>query len=149
MAVFRGALAIGIGNPLRHDDGVGRHVLEALAGDADIEKLEVLQLTPEVAEQITSYSVVIFIDAHVNARYPMIREVDSVLAPIPLTHVASPAEIVAIARALFGFSGHAYICRVPASNFSEGEGLSERSQGFVKPAAREIENLLAMPIKGV
>lgn len=148
MAVFRGALAIAMGNPLRHDDGVARHVLAAIAEDTDIEKLEVLQLTPEVAEQVTSFSVVVFIDAHVNARYPMIKDVESVLAPIPLTHVASPAEIVALARTLFGFSGHAYICRVPASDFSEGEGLSERSKSFVKPAAREIENLLALPIKG-
>lgn len=148
MAVFRGALAIAMGNPLRHDDAVGRHVLDGLAEDTDVEKLSVVQLTPEIAEQVTSYSVVIFIDAHVNARYPTIREVESVLAPIPLTHVASPAEIVALARALFGFSGHAYICRVPASDFSEGEGLSDRSKSFIKPAAREIENLLALPLKG-
>jgi len=148
MAVFRGAVAIAMGNPLRHDDGVARYVLEAIADGTDIEKIPVLQLTPEVAEQISSYSVAIFIDAHVNAKYPMIREVENVLAPIPLTHVASPAEIVALARALFGFSGHAYICRVPASNFSEGEGLSERAKGFVKPAAKEIEHLLASPVKG-
>ena len=145
MALFRGALAIAMGNPLRHDDGVATHVLDALAEDTDVEKLPVVQLTPEIAEQISSYSVVVFVDAHVNAKFPMILEVESVLVPIPLTHVASPAEIVAIARAIFGFSGHAYICRVPASDFSEGEGLSKRARSFVQPAAREIEHLLALP----
>lgn len=148
MAVFRGAIAIAMGNPLRRDDGVARHVLEAIAGDTDMEKLAVVQLTPEIADQVSSYSIAIFIDAHVNSKYPTLREVENVLAPIPLTHVASPAEIVALARAIFGFSGHAYLCRVPASDFSEGEGLSDRTKGFVKPAAREIEHLLAMPLKG-
>ncbi|HEX5226234.1 MAG TPA: hypothetical protein VFW44_00930 [Bryobacteraceae bacterium] len=148
MAVFRGAIAIGIGNPLRRDDGVARHVLDAIPEDTDIEKLSVVQLTPEIADQVSSYSIAIFVDAHVNAKYPMIREVENVLAPIPLTHIATPAEIVALARAIFGFAGHAYICRVPASDFSEGEGISDRSKGFVKAAAREIEHLLALPLKG-
>jgi hydrogenase maturation protease len=136
------ALAIAIGNPLRRDDGVAHHVLESLDATADIEKQSVQQLTPELAEQIRSYDTVIFVDAHANAKYPMIQPVNKVFAPMPLTHVASAAELVAVARALFGFSGNAYMCRVPASDFSEGEGLSERSRGFVRQAAREIEHII-------
>jgi hydrogenase maturation protease len=136
------ALIIAIGNTLRRDDGVGQQVLEAL-GDADVEKRSVLQLTPEIAEEITRYDLIVFVDAHVNAKYPMLLPVKTVLAPFPLTHVSSPAELVAVARALFSFSGQAYVCRVPASDFSEGEGLSQRSLGFVQQAAREIDKLVA------
>jgi Ni,Fe-hydrogenase maturation factor len=143
MAGYRGGLAIAIGNPLRHDDGVARRVLESLGEGADIETRFVLQLTPEIADTIAGYSVVVFIDAHVNAKYPVLEPVKTVYAPFPLTHVASPAELVAVARAIFAFSGHAYICRMPASDFSEGEGLSQRSDSFVKQAVREIEGLFA------
>jgi len=143
MARFTRGLAIAVGNRLRRDDGVAHNVLESLNDGTDIEKKFVMQLTPELADEIRSYDVVVFVDAHVNAKLPVIREVNKVLAPFPLTHVASPAEVVAVARALFGFSGKAYVCRVPASDFSEGEGLSERSQGYVKQAAREIDNLVA------
>lgn len=136
------ALVIAIGNALRHDDGVAQHVLEALDGRTDIDKESVQQLTPEMADQIRSYATVVFVDAHANAKYPMVQLVNKVFAPMPLTHVASPAELVAVARALFGFSGHAYVCRVPASDFSEGEGLSGRSRGFVGQAAREIEHII-------
>jgi Ni,Fe-hydrogenase maturation factor len=143
MAQFKGALAIAIGNPLRRDDGVAGQVLELLGDDVDVEKRSVLQLTPELADAIAAYSVVVFIDAHVNTKYPVLQPVKTVFAPFPLTHVASPAELVAVARAIFGFSGHAYICRMPASDFAEGEGLSERSRGFVPQAAREIHKLVA------
>lgn len=136
------SLIIAIGNPLRRDDGVAYHVMESLDAEADVEKQSVQQLTPEMAEQIRSFDTVIFVDAHANAKSALVQPVNKVFAPMPLTHVASPAELVAVARALFGFSGHAYICRVPASDFSEGEGLSERSRSFVGPAAREIEHII-------
>jgi len=137
------ALVIAIGNPLRRDDGVAHRVVESLDDDMDLEKRFVLQLTPEIATEMGAFSAAIFVDAHVNSNYPLIRPVDKVLAQFPFTHVSSPAEIVAVARSLFGFSGQAYICRIPASDFSEGEGLSTRSNSFVKKAAREIESLVA------
>lgn len=139
---MRRSLIIAIGNRLRRDDGVAHYVLESLDSSADIDRESVQQLTPEMAEQIRLYDTVIFVDAHANAKYPLVQPVNRVFAPMPLTHVASPAELVAVARALFGFSGHAYICRVPASDFSEGEGLSERSRSFVGQAAREIEHIM-------
>lgn len=137
------AIVIAIGNRLRHDDGVGHNVLESLDEATNTEKRFVQQLTPEIAEEVAQYKVVIFVDAHLNSRYPMIRPVENAFAHPPFTHASTPAEIVAMARALFGFSGKAYTCRVPASDFSDGEGLSPKSSSFVKPAAHEIDNLVA------
>jgi Ni,Fe-hydrogenase maturation factor len=137
------ALVIAIGNPLRRDDGAA-HSVRIRPG---IESRSVLQLAPEIAEEIARYNPVLFIDADVSAKRVRIHPVDSASAAPPLTHVSSPGEIVALARELFGFSGCVYTCHIPASDFSAGIGLSPRAKRFVRQAALEIDNLLAGTIK--
>jgi Ni,Fe-hydrogenase maturation factor len=137
------ALVIAIGNPMRRDDGVAHHVQTP----PGVERRAVLQLTPEMAEEIAQYNAVIFVDADVNAKQVAMEPVGKVPAPSPLTHVSNPVDIVALARALFGFSGHAYTCRIPACDLSEGEALSARSSKFAQQAAREIDSVLGVAIK--
>jgi Ni,Fe-hydrogenase maturation factor len=131
------ALVIAIGNPLRHDDGVAHHVARLLG---DIETRSVFQLTPELAEEMALYDPVVFVDADVNTQQVQMEPVASALAPSPLTHVLRPAEIVALAGALFGFTGHAYTCRIPVSDLSEGEGLSPDTMRLAEQAALSISN---------
>lgn len=60
------ALVIGYGNPLRSDDGIGWRVAEELRGRVDASRIEVIecrQLTPEMAEQIRTAGLVVFVDA--------------------------------------------------------------------------------------
>jgi len=133
------ALVIAIGNPLRRDDGVA-HAVRLPPG---VERRDVLQLTPELAEEIAPYDAVVFIDADASAGELRIEPVNSLPSASPLTHVSKPAEIVALARALFGFSGGAYACRIPASEFSIGRGLSPGAKGFASQVGREIGDLLA------
>ncbi len=137
------ALVIAIGNPLRRDDGVAHSVRIRRR----VESRAVMQLTPEMAEEIARYDPVLFIDADVSAKRVWIDALDSVAAPSALTHVSGPAEIVALARKLFGFSGRVYTCHIPAGDFSEGVGLSPRAKRFARQAAVEIDNLLAGTIK--
>lgn len=130
------ALAIAIGNPLRRDDGVAHHVhIEGF------ERQDVLQLTPELAEEIASYNLVVFLDASATATKPRLEPVEPSLRS-PLTHVSSPGEIVALARSLFGFDGRAYLCHIPARDFSNGEKLSARARRFAEQAAGEIEHII-------
>jgi hydrogenase maturation protease len=56
-------LCIAIGNPLRGDDGVAHHVLELLPQYEQMRVLEVIQLMPELASEITGADAVIFLDA--------------------------------------------------------------------------------------
>ncbi len=130
-------LVIAIGNPLRRDDGAAHHVLTP----PDADRLAVLQLTPEMAEQIAGYDTVIFVDADVDAKQVEVEPVDTVVAPPALTHVSRPAENVAIARALFGFTGRAYTCRIPVCDLSEGEGLSTLTETFAQQASRAVAGL--------
>ena len=58
-------LILGIGNPLRNDDGLGQVVAERLAqaGDLDCDIRTVHQLTPELAQYMAEAGFVIMIDA--------------------------------------------------------------------------------------
>lgn len=130
------ALVIAIGNRMRRDDGAAHRVLELLGGRKDLKTRAVLQLTPEIAEELQPHSVVVFVDADVMAGKVRIEAVNSLPSHSPLTHVSRPAEIVALARALFDFTGEAYTCHVPASDLSAGEGLSHQTERFAREAAR-------------
>ena len=73
-------LFIGYGNPDRQDDGVAWHILAGIANQLGLETSPswedplpsspeaefafYLQLTPELAEDLTSYDRVCFVDAH-------------------------------------------------------------------------------------
>jgi hydrogenase maturation protease len=137
------ALVIAIGNRLRRDDGVSACVRTP----PGVERRDVLQLTPEMAEEMASYDAVIFVDADVTTTQLRIEPLDPAPAPSPLTHVLRPATVVALARTLFGFSGDAFICRIPVSDLSEGEGLSRRTARFAGQAELQIDRLLAAAIK--
>jgi len=137
------ALVIAIGNPMRGDDGAASCVLELLGSRSGVSSRTVLQLTPEMAEGIAPHDTVVFVDADVNVSEPQIEVVNSLPCSSPLTHVPRPVEIVALARRLFGFSGSAYICRIPVSDFSEGQKLSPGTEKLARQAARQIERLLA------
>lgn len=133
------ALVIAIGNPMRRDDGVA-HSIRVPAGAT---RRDVLQLTPEIAVEIASYDTVVFLDADVDAKQVRIEPVEDVVAPVLLTHVLKPCEIVALARVLFEFSGQAYTCRIPVSDLTPGEGLSLGARQFASGAAREISSFFA------
>ena len=128
-------LAIAIGNPLRRDDGVAHRLLISLK-NCDIRA--VLQLTPELAEEIAGYAEVIFIDADAAAEEPRIDPIAGHIPSVPLTHSSSPREIVALARAFYGFSGHAFLCHIPAWDLSAGEGLSAAAEGVAEAAVAAI-----------
>ncbi len=132
------ALLIAAGNSLRRDDGVAHAVLELL----DAEARAVFQLRPELAEDIAGYDTVVFIDADAGAEELSIGAVDDLPPSRLFTHVSTPAEIVALARSLFDFSGRAFLCRIPVDDLSAGEGLSPRATALAARAAEKLETLL-------
>ena len=87
------------------------------------------------------FDLVVFVDASVRAATRPRLEPVGPSAGSPLTHVCSPGEIVALARSLFGFVGRAYLCHIPARDFSNSERLSARAQRFADQAAGEIEHI--------
>jgi len=133
-------LLIACGNPLRRDDGLASEALRFLAQAPDRELRPVRQLTPELAEEAARFDRVVFLDADTSASRVTIEKLD-VSMRSALTHFTTPAEIVALARGLFGFAGEALLCRIPARDFSPGEAPNPNALRFAQQAAHEIENL--------
>ena len=136
------ALLIATGNRLRRDDGVAHTVLERLDPVRDVESRALLQLTPEVAEGIAGYDVVIFIDSDTRAADLSIELLEQSPVAPALTHVSTPAEIVGLSRALFGFVGRVLLCRIPVDDLSPAQGLSRRASALATRAAEKLGNLL-------
>lgn len=115
----REPLVIGIGQPMRGMDGAGwqmaAHFQSCFPGQACV--IQVIQLTPELAEIISRHPAVAFVDARVDRMNlsVLLEPISEAGDDLPtLSHVASPAEILAYARGVFGNAPPAVLVTVPA-----------------------------------
>ena len=111
-------LLLGYGNPDREDDGVAWHILRALttrlglsAPDsyedefpehAEIEFAFYLQLTPEMAEDVSAYDQVCFVDAHTGNIPEPVRLIDvqSEFQASPFTHHLTAQSLVSMCETI-------------------------------------------------
>ena len=126
-----GALLIGIGNPLRGDDGVGWHLVEGLG-------LQCLQLTPELAEAVAAADRLLIVDAWLAP--PQSR---CLLRPLRATngwerdtHRVQPARLLALAEQLFDRCVPAHELLVPAFDFAWGDRFSPQLRRQLPQARR-------------
>ena len=134
-------LMIACGNPMRRDDGVAHVAITLAANKFDAVVHHVHQLTPELAAQLADFDRVVFVDADVSAGGVAIEPVRPEGAGA-ISHASSPAEIVQLARQLFKFSGEAWVCSIPAQDFSAGEGLTGEGLLRAERAAWELERFI-------
>jgi hydrogenase maturation protease len=136
-------LVVAIGNPQRGDDGVAFEVCR-MVPPAGWETIETMELTPEMGERIAIAGSVVFIDADYRPGEPSAVPLTATpCCPGPLTHSLRPGDLVTIARRLFGFSGEAWLLRVPGVEFGLGSGLSEVATRNARKAAELLRGLLA------
>lgn len=135
-------LLISVGNPLRRDDGAGHRVIELLAPSPQVAVRSVFQLTPELAEDFAGRERVVIIDASLAAQDVMLEPVGPAVAPAAISHTLAPAEVVSLARALYGFQGRAWLCHVPGTDFGDGEGLSPAAEAHCVRAAEKLRAIL-------
>lgn len=155
---MKSTLIIGYGNPDRQDDGAAWYILSQLAsrfGCEDIpstdEGLEPndcapafifsLQLMPELAETISRFARVCFVDAHTeNIEAPLqFTPIDSAFQPSPLTHHMTPQTTLSIAETLYGHVPVAILCSVRGYEFGFEATLSPRTQELADQAVAQIE----------
>lgn len=163
---MRPDLLIGIGNPLRGDDGVGARLLEELArecpqegaGEGGLERAgesrrssgpgaefkAVQQLTPELALAVAQARRVLFVDAWANpgSAEPWIETLrpgreESLDAACLGAHGWGPLALVSLAELLYGWRGEAALLRVPAFAFPHGPGFSAALEQAL-PRARDL-----------
>jgi len=150
-------LVIGYGNPYRRDDGVGLAVvngLRALQGwllleegmdgleelEGELDTLFVQQLTPELAEIVSRYEEVIFVDAHMGQCPELLREVSlEPAARLPaVSHHLHPQALLALAQTLFGKAPRGRLLSIRGHDFDFGTELSLETREGVKGAVERI-----------
>jgi hydrogenase maturation protease len=137
-------ILLAIGNRYRLDDGVAWRVLELLGSLPDVEVRQTLQLMPEMAVDFAAAGCVVFVDADVQPGEARLERITSAGAGrAAMGHAVAPAELVAIAEKLFGFSGEAWLCRVPGEEFSDGVGLTARAEQSAQAAAKLLLRFFA------
>ena len=129
-------LVIGIGNPLRGDDGVGGLLAEQVGGRS------VQQLTPELAAELAELEAVLFIDAWLapagaGPELIAIAPSNGATGSSAESHRLEPAQLLAISQALYGRAPAVHLLRVPATAFGHGTVLSPELQAAL-PAARAL-----------
>ena len=147
---------IGYGNPDREDDGVAWHILRALMiklGLPSPESYEdefpesalmdfafYLQLTPEMAEDISAYPYVCFIDAHTGNIPESVRliPVESEFQRSPFTHHLTPQSLLSMCQTIYGKKPDAALLSVLGHRFLFSRQLSEETAKLVPQAVKSI-----------
>jgi hydrogenase maturation protease len=129
-------LVIGIGNPLRGDDGVGALLADQVGGRS------VQQLTPELAAELAELETVLFIDAWLapagaTPQLTQISPAAGAAAGAAGSHRLEPAQLLAISQVLYGRTPEGQLLRVPAYRFAHGTALSIELQAAL-PAAQVL-----------
>lgn len=145
-------LLIGYGNPDREDDGVAWHILRALAIKLGMDALQsyedefpesalidfafYLQLTPEMAEDISEYECVCFIDAHTGNIPEPVRlvDVESEFQRSPFTHHLTPQSLLSMCETLYGKKPDAALLSVLGHRFLFSRELSGETAALVPQA---------------
>jgi hydrogenase maturation protease len=133
-------LVIAFGNPLREDDGAAWAVAEALEGRHGLDVMRVHQLTPELAEVVSTASRVVFVDAARGEAAGEVRRQQVTAADEAWTgtHTLDPARLLALCRALYGRAPRASVVSIAGARFGFGSELSPAVRRAVRAAARRV-----------
>ena len=137
-------LVIGYGNDSRRDDGVGRYVIEQLAQHdlPDVELQTAHQLEVELAETLTHYDRVIFVDAAIPDAPSAIQR--SVVTPTfqshAVAHYLTPPDVLSLSETLYGHVPQATLFSIRGRDFNFGSELSPD----VERAGQEVVQQICM-----
>jgi hydrogenase maturation protease len=139
-------LVIGYGNDLRSDDGIGQHIAKVVSqwNQVGVRSLWVHQLTPELASDITTAKLVIFVDAYraFQTQDVQVRFLAPVCRDIIDTHNSDPPGLLKLAQSVYGHCPPAWLIAVPGVNFELGESFSPTTKKGLNQALEQIANLL-------
>ena len=148
------ALILAYGNPLRSDDGVAWRAAEALRQKFPPGEIEVAcrhQLAPELAETVSRFQRVIFVDAASSPQgFPGEVRVEDLgrkgsTDSATYSHTLSPHAVLRLAETLYGATPRAWSVTVTGQNFDHGEELSPAVAAALPDLVARIEELAGDP----
>ena len=130
MLTEKSTCIIGIGNPLRSDDGAGSYVCKLIEEKKipGVTLITTHQLDIGITEDLSKYDTVIFVDAS-------LKEDTISFQPLSLdndrsqsfSHRINAGMLVSLVHQLFETKTKFYICAIGVSDFEIGNGLSEKT----------------------
>ena len=145
-------LIIAYGNPLRSDDGVAWRAAEALRQKFSPNEVEIHclhQLAPEVAETVSKFPRVIFVDAasapagHAGEiRVEKLRNIEAKESTTQFFHAVSPLAVIRLAESLYRVKPRAFSVTVTGESFDHGEVLSPAVASAVPRLVARIDALV-------
>jgi hydrogenase maturation protease len=153
-------LIIGFGNMDRADDGVAFAVVNALryrlgqqalpedetgldALGSPVDSVFLLQLTPDLMDEMGRYERIVFVDAHVDENMddlhcgPVLPE----QATLTFTHHMSPEMLLALLKVLHAREPAGYLVSIRGHDFDFHRRLSPETASQVEPAVERILRL--------
>lgn len=143
-------LVVGIGNPIRRDDGIGPYCISLLQADVSqrnklVDYLVVHQLDVTQCEIFAGYGLILFIDADaVTSTEPFrVEQITAGSMPRAFTsHIGSIPDIMSLTASLYGVTPRAWLVAVQGVDFEVGEGLSPAASDNAGLAAAEVSRLI-------
>ena len=142
-------LIIGIGNPLRGDDGVGPFLAQTIAARQipGVQAISAHQLLPEHAALLAEVERVLFVDACLvdfpEEAVVRAERLQPEARAAKLSHQITPERLLLLTDLLWGRVPEAWLIAVPVAQIAVGEGLSACCQRQAARALRLIaEELL-------
>ena len=142
-----GVLVIGIGNPLRGDDGVGWRVVETIAADpalAGIRALSTHQLLPELALDVSRAGCVVLVDARVGEP-PGSVSVEQLTAKTVTgsawSHHLDPASLAGMAWDLYDAAPPLFLVGIGVASMAHGERLTPSVEAAVPRATAVVREI--------
>jgi hydrogenase maturation protease len=139
-------LIIGLGNPLRSDDGVGAVVAGEAGRQLRMAVLVPQQLLPEHADLLRQSTAVVFVDAASDLE-PGVVSCDEVRGSDwpGASHHMTPADLLGLTRDTSHWEPPAWLVRIGAASFDFGMELSPQVAAAV-PQAIDLIRSVVPPI---
>jgi hydrogenase maturation protease len=139
-------LIAGYGNNSRRDDGAGWFVIDQLAA-LDLPGVDLYtshQLEVELAETLTAYETVIFVDAAVPEAPEAVQR--SVVTPRfqghAVAHYLTPSDLLSLCKNVYGHQPAAILFTIRGRDFNFGMTLSPEVEQAAREVVRQIEALI-------
>jgi hydrogenase maturation protease len=143
-------LVIGYGNTLRCDDGAGQRVAEIVDGWdlPQVRSVAVHQLTPELAADLATVKLAIFVDVYISQDNcaVQVQDLNLDLSPseeiancqLPMGHTAQPRSLLTLTQQVYGASPSSYWILIPGICFEFGESFSDVTNRGIEVALEHI-----------
>ena len=144
-----GVLVVGYGNAMRSDDGLGWHATRRLASDSRLEGAVILyrhQLLPELAYDVSTAALVVFIDATTSLPPGHI----SIERVQPLehsegtwSHHVNVSTLVSLSHQLYGRAATGYVVSCGVQSVEIGDRLSSVVEAALPQVIDAVAELVA------